>query len=442
MALTPNTTTGTGQVQRGTLDQASVDAVDLLHKFEIYNEYLNRYQEDKTIINWLEETKREAVTDATVYYHYEKNWINPKVLISAKANGTGSSVILTVPSDSAVRVTNLVFFGRGELFGYITAISAPTGSPATVDLTVIPAGSSNLQAGVIATDYLNAYSNAQEEGSSSMTGLKSLPIMFSGKTQIIRSYFDVTGTEATNKVTIKMPNGEEYYMYDQRMNEHIRFKQNIALSFLINPAVSTLTNAGGNDVRVTKGLIQTIRENGIAYANPNTWSVTDFYNLNLALDAERGAKENMFYYGNQLGYGIAQSLTNVMKNGAIQYNAFGNGKDKQRAIDLGFESVRVGDYTYHLAEDSTFKNPQVLAMPGSTYPNKGYIVPADSQNDAVSGAKIPSVQLRYKAAPSENRKYKTWTRDITIDGVDKIRTEELFEGGLEVFGANRMIIVE
>lgn len=443
MALNPNTATATGAVQRGTLDQASVDAVDLLHKFEIYDKYLNRYQEEKTILNWLETTKREQVTDATIFYHYEKTWINPKVQVIAKANGSGTSVVLTVDINSPIRLTNLVFFGRGELYGYVTAIAPNGTNPTTqLDVTVVPAGSYNLQTGVIATDYFNAYSNAQAEGSGSMTGLRNQPLMYSGQTQIIRSYFDVTGTEATNKVTIEMPNGDMYYVSDQRMNEHIRFKKNIAMALLINPNVSSLTDASGNNIRVTKGLLQTIRENGINYATPASWTTTDFYNLNIALDTERGATENMFYYGNQLGVAIAQALTNTMQNGAIQYNAFGEGDSKKKAIDLGFNSIRVDSYTYHLGQDATFKDPQLLAMPGSTYPSKGYIVPADAQNDAVSGSKIPSLQLRYKQAPSENRKYKTWNRDITVDGVDKIRTEELCEMGLEVFGANRMVIVE
>lgn len=443
MALNPNTATATGAVQRGTLDQASVDAVDLLHKFEIYDKYLNRYQEEKTILNWLETTKREQVTDATVFYHYEKTWINPKVQVIAKANGTGSSVVLTVAIDSPIRLTNLVFFGRGELYGYVTAIAPNGTNPTTqLDVTVVPAGSYNLQTGVIATDYFNAYSNAQAEGSGSMTGLRNQPLMYSGQTQIIRSYFDVTGTEATNKVTIEMPNGDMYYVSDQRMNEHIRFKKNIAMALLINPNVSSLTDASGNNIRVTKGLLQTIRENGINYATPASWTTTDFYNLNIALDTERGATENMFYYGNQLGVAIAQALTNTMQNGAIQYNAFGAGDAKGKAIDLGFNSIRVDSYTYHLGQDATFKDPQLLAMPGSTYPSKGYIVPADAQTDAVSGSKIPSLQLRYKESKTENRKYRTWNRDITVDGVDKIRTEELCEMGLEVFGANRMVIVE
>jgi hypothetical protein len=429
-----------GKVTRGNLTEASVDIVDYLHKIDMYNEYINVYQEDKTIINWLESTKRELVSDETNYFHFEKDWINPAIVIVAKDDGSGSSVVLTVDEDSAVRLTNLVFFGKGELYGYVTAISAPSGG--TIDVTVVPAGSYNLQTGVSDGDYFNAYSNAQKEASSSMTSLNSRPLMYSGKVQIIRSGYIVTGSEATNKVTIKLQNGSEFYTTDQELNEHIRFKQAIANALLINPNVSSLSDAGGNNIRVTKGLIQTIRDRGVNYATPTTWSVNDFYNLTIALDKVRGAKENLFYYGNQLGISIDQAITNTMQNGGIQYNAFGAGNDKQKAIDLGFNSIKVGNYTFHLSGDASFNDPQLLAMAGSTYPNKGYIVPADSQNDAVSGAKVPSLMLRYKASPSENRKYKKYELTINDNGVDQIEKGELTECGLQVMGAKRMVIIE
>jgi len=440
MALTPNTATGDGKVARGGLTQASVDIVDLLHKFEQYDKFIDVFQEEKTVVNWLESTKRELVSDATTFYHYEKDWINPAVKVTTKANGAGSTVVLTVPEDSAVRVSNLLFFGKGELFGYVTAISAPSGG--TIDVTVTPAGSYNLQSGVANNDYFNAYGNAQKEGSGEMTSLNSRPLMYSGQVQIMRSFFEVTGTENTNKVTIKMPDGSEYYVSDQRLNEHIRFKKAIATSLLINPAVSSLTDASGAPVRVTKGLLQTIRDRGINYATPTSWSVNDFYNLTLALDTVRGAKENMFYYGNQLGIAIDQSITNVMQNGSIQYNAFGDGDGKKKSVDLGFNSIKVGGYTFHLSADASFNDPQVLAMTGSTYPSKGYVVPADSQNDAVSGEKVPSLMLRFKASPSENRKYRSYTKTIETTGIDKTEFSELTECGLQVMGAKRMIIVE
>lgn len=456
MAITPNLQTATGLSAGGNLTETYLSAVDLLHKFDINPEMMDRYSSfgGPNFLTFFEDMGLAKVTAASTFYNYEKNWLQLGQQIASSSVGTAGTgiagsvnVVLaaaSVDGTPTVRPNDSILF-KNNIYGFVTAV---TNSSGTWTVAVQP------QAGVTATtlnssissgDFFGIYSNAQPDGSTPRSSVISKPLMFSNMTQQFRDEFAISGTEMGNKVTVDGPDGKPYWFSVGEMEALLRFRQAVMFGLLLNPA-SAQQDANGNPIQMTQGLLSLIEQDGINYSltQGGQFGITDFENIGLALDAEAVRNEINFYVGNELSMQINNSLANSMRNGAIQYNSFGQGDGKQRAIDLGFDSVRLGKRSYHIQTLAAMYHPQITALPGFTsFTSGGFMCPVDKQTDAVSGASINSMELRYKVgADGVDRRYRSTKIDFNITAVDKTTVTHIGELGLGVVGRNRFVRVK
>ena len=434
-AITVDTSTANGLGRSGTMYQGFIDEVALLNKFDINSDLYQRYNEAAAgFINTLIATGRESVAVADTYYHYEKDWLTKAQKISAKSAVASGAVTLTIDPSSLdgtnptiARVNDVILF-KNDMKGFITAKPAynqVTFVPATANFTI-----TQIQAAITVGDTFAIIGNAMGEASTKREGINVKPLMFSNRTQITRDADEFTGTVMSNKQVIKVE-GKEYYYLSQELDKHATDK--------IQQAMIALTSEGVdvNGIATTKGLIPSIKSLGIQYSKSPVWTLQDFQNLNIMFDSELAPKELMLGYGNRLGNEIQNALFDVTRNGAVQYGAIGG---EQKALALGFDSVKIGAYTYHLKQEDMFHHKQTLGIAGSNYVNSAYVVPLSMDKDA-KGQNIPSIQLRYKEqGDGVSRKYRTWYKDIETNGdqsKDAMQVECISHWGMQFFGLNR-----
>lgn len=437
----------------GRLTENYVSSVTFLHDREIYHKLYNRYHEE-TIIDFFEQTGRMKPATETTFHHFEKDYIyqNIKIANVSGTPGAGNDVTITLHSSnhnsgrSFPMVTMLALF-KNDAVGYV--IKKDIGNSTAHTITIRPVDNTiDVVAAASTGDLLSFISNAHAEGSGQPGGLISKPIKFQGHHQIFKQTYRVTGTEMTNKIEFKTSNGKMYWMYEGENDTFLKFKSDVSLGLLFNQESKGLTDAEGRDIRVTKGLMQWVRQEGNIYPAPIS-ALSKIDDIIKILDKNRGSKENLWLPGINQDIDIDNVLLDKMVNGAIQYNTFGKGKAKQKAIDLGFNSFRKGSYSFHKKLITEFNHPNITGAQGYSYPNKGLIIPTDSGRDVKTGKKIDSICCRYKKAPHHDRKYihklggmLAPNDNIAPNDIDELAFFYLTERGLQAFGLNRFLVVE
>ncbi len=439
--MPPNTVTGK-------LNETYVSSVDFLHDREIYNILYNRYHED-TLIDFFEQTGRMKSCTETEFHHFEKDYIYQTIQIDAVAGvvGAGNDVTITLNAanhdngKSFPKITDMALVSD-KIPGYV--IAKDTTNPTAHTITIRPVDQDDdIVTASVVGNFVSFYSNAHAEGSGQPEGLISKPLRFTGIVQIFKNHYEVTGSEATNKIEFQAQ-GKYYYMFEGENDTFTKHKMDIAFGLIFNKQSDGLTNAAGEDIRVTKGLYHWILEEGNVYAGGIS-ALTDVDNIIKVLDQQRGSKENLFLTGINLDIDVDNVLIDKLVNGAIQYNTFGKGNAKQRAIDLGFNSYRKGSYSFHKKQLDMLNHQKVTAI--HNFPNIGFIIPTDKGRDVKSGKQIDSICCRYKKAPHHNRRYIHKVTGLhaptgPTNDKDCIGFEYLCEKGLQAFGLNRFMLVE
>jgi len=434
----------------GRLNEQYVSTVDFMHDREIYNKLYNRYHEDD-ILSFFSETGRYKEATETTFHHFEKDWIYQTITVANVAGTAGSGNDVTVTLSAAnhdsgrsfPKINDLVLVNNDKV-GLVIDKNINVSTAHTLIIRPVDQ-SDDLVSAISNGDLLAFYSNAHAEGSSQPEGLISKPLRFEGIHQIFKGHYSVTGSEATNRIEFSTSSGKMYYTFEGEHDAFLKFRMDVSFGLLFNQQSDGLTDNLGREVRVTKGLAQWIREEGITY-NGGITSLTDIDSIIKQLDKQRGSKENLMLLGINLDIDTDNVLIDKMVNGAIQYNSFGKGNAQQRAVDLGFNSFRKGSYTFHKKCVDAFNHPNVSSASNYTWPNKGFIIPTDKGRDVKSGKELDSMCVRYKKAPHMNRMYIHKLGGLLAphptNDVDELSFEYLCEKGLQCFGLNRFVILE
>jgi hypothetical protein len=174
-------------------------------------------------------------------------------------------------------------------------------------------------------------------------------------------------------------------------------------------------------------------------------TMADFDSAVKSLDKYRGAKEMALYAGINLSLDIDDLLASqgAYAAGGANYGTFANNKDM--ALNLGFNSFSRGGYTFHKKTYDLFNRPDLLGAAGFNYNGFGMCIPMDSQKDAKSGEKIPSLRMRFKSANGYSREMEHWLTGGAVlqnktNEVDELRCNYRTERGFEGFAPNRFLL--
>jgi len=277
---------------------------------------------------------------------------------------------------------------------------------------------------------------------------------------IIKESFAVSGTEATNVIYFKVDSqhfGSGYLWYLKgEADTYKRFLDYQELMMIFGKSVSqtqlsaalassSFTEGG---LRGTEGLLDFITNKGQSMdLGSASITMADFDAIVKSLDKYRGAKEMALYAGIDLSLDVDDLLASqgAYAAGGANYGTFQN--NKNMALNLGFNSFTRGGYTFHKKTYDLFNHPKLAGATNFKYPGYGICIPMDTQKDAKSGDKIPSLRIRYKAANGYSREMEHWLTGSAVlknktNTEDNLKCHYRTERGFEGFAANRFMLIK
>ena len=300
-------------------------------------------------------------------------------------------------------------------------------------------------------DVLVVIGNEWAEGTDQPKSILSFPIEYTNKTIIMKESFEVTGSEATNVVWMKVqgPDGKEGYLwYLKGENDtYRRFQNYMEMMMLLGESASNAEVTGAN-INGQQGLLPFIEANGsvLNYA-AGTFNGLDVDDIVKAVDRERGAKENALYAGLNLSLELDDTIAaySAAYNGGAQFGTFANGEEM--ALKLGFKSFTRGGYTFHKSTYDPFSYQGMLGAAGTNYEGYGFLVPMDTRKDARTGDSIPSLRIRYKEAGGYSREMEHWFTGSAVlqdptEETDRLKCHYRTERGFEGYGGNRFVLIK
>jgi hypothetical protein len=439
-----------------------------LHKRDVSEELVKRYG-DQGITGLLELMGAKAPTTQTTFEHYEEAFLHNDLIFQFDSSVSAAGVVseaITVQSSSlhnsksALRIGDILLLEDGTQC-YVQAKSTQTAA------VIFPLTSSGFVSAFSTGVDVNAViiGNAFPEGSAQPEGLTPRIHEYSNQVQIIKESFEVTGSEATNVVYVKVDNqemGSGYLWYLKgEADTYKRFMDYAEIQMVLGQDMSNTTLvAAGNSVsldgssytldtlRGTEGLLPFIENKGQSMdLGASAITMADFDAIVKSLDKFRGAKENALYAGINLSLDVDDLLAaqGAYAAGGANYGTFQN--DKDMALNLGFNSFTRGGYTFHKKTYDLFNHPKLLGATGQKYNGYGMIIPMDTQKDARSGEMIPSLRIRYKAANGYSRDMEHWLTGSAVlqnktNTEDVLKSHYRCERGFEGFAPNRYMLIK
>lgn len=443
---------------------------------DVSEKLVKRYGE-QGITGLLELMGSKAPSSNTTFEHYEETYRHNSIsaTFSSASASNAAEVTLTLAADSynenfigtddyaAVRPGDILRDKDGDMW-YVISSQMPSASTRTVKVHSID-GANQAKTGTGDAYEFAIIGNAHPEGGSQPDGLSPLVHEYSNKCMILKESFEVTGSEATNVVYVKVDNekmGSGYVWYLKGESDtYKRFLDYSEIMMMLGEDITnatleatTTTFAGGNNaannstLRGTQGLLPWIESTGQSMdLGSASITMADFDAIIKSLDKYRGAKEYAMYSGINLSLDVDDLLASqgAYAAGGANYGAFQNSKDM--ALNLGFNSFTRGGYTFHKKTYDLFNHPRLLGATGFNYNGYGVCIPMDMQKDAKSGESIPSLRIRYKAANGYSRDMEHWLTGSAIlqnktNTTDVLQSHYRCERGFEGFAANRYMLIK
>jgi len=435
---------------------ASGDTSALLHKRDVDEQLVKRYG-NQGVTGLMELLGNKKETTNRLFEHYEETFLHNQ-FAGTISGGTGTLTVDQVDTDggdssgankqSAVRDGDLLLGASGNMY-YVTSQTDTNGD----EFLIKNVSDGDLAANDADTEFA-IVGNAYAEQTGQPGGLTPKVHHYSNKCQIIKDSFVVSGSEATNAIYVKVnspKSGTGYLWYLQgEADTYQRFQDYSELAMIVGVGSALLedgaTDGAGSQVKTTEGLLPFIENKGQSMdLGSSAITMADFDAAVKSLDKYRGAKEMALYAGINLSLDIDDLLAaqGAYAAGGANYGTFANNKDM--ALNLGFNSFSRGGYTFHKKTYDLFNRPDLLGATNFKYNGYGMCIPMDSQKDARSGEKIPSLRMRYKAANGYSREMEHWLTGSAVlqnktNETDELRCNYRTERGFEGFAPNRFLL--
>ena len=436
-----------------------------MHKRDVDEHFVKRYG-NQGITGLLELVGAKKECTQTTFSHYEEAFIHNSVKLTGdgtwgtgeetltyttedNTDATGDTSIDGTNTDTPVRVGDLLMNPNGELL-YVTEVA---GTESTGTNGQVKGYSISGSAFTCAADSVVRWSivgNTFAENSDQPAALLPRVHSYENNVMIIKESFEVSGTEATNVIYFKVDNekmGSGYLWYLKgEADTYKRFLDFCELQLIVG--VKNEGNAAISSVRGTEGLLDFIANKGQTMdLGASSVTMADFDAVVKSLDKYRGAKEMALYAGIDLSLDIDDLLAaqGAYASGGANYGTFSN--NKNMALNLGFNSFSRGGYTFHKKTYDLFNHPKLMGADGFNFPGYGICIPMDTQRDAKSGSKIPSLRIRYKAANGYSREMEHWLTGSAVlknktNSEDNLKSHYRTERGFEGFAPNRFMLIK
>jgi hypothetical protein len=447
-----------------------------LHKPHIQSKLVQRFNE--TLTGFLDLAGAKAATDSIEYSRFEKNRVMPKIkATNGGAGAAGAAVAFTVHADAKtdfgsyspydtgvtattkgmpVRLYDVVQIrpAAGTLASagnYITGlVTAVTNNTA---FTVTPLNSADAIPSIAAAQEIIIIGNMNGEGTGFQKSLSTKVTKYTENLQILKSKYEVTGTEKLQALWIDMPAGDRKAFLPGEADGYMTMLKLVDTTCLVGEAVSNTANISelfvdgtletDAPISGTNGVITQALDGGntLNYASLTGVTLADLYDYNTVIDKESADKTNMLNLGIDLDQQLDRELGDRVSNGAISYGVFNF--DAEKAIALNFNKVRLGAYTYEKRCLDAMNDPQVLGADGFGYSYEGLMLPMGMSKVAggsEAGAMIPTLRKRFLANKGVSREMEVnYFEGLSQSdsGLDKDEVRYLSHVGVELQAKNK-----
>lgn len=389
----------------------------------------------------------ELPVNQTSYSHFEDDdWIRPIKLGGSLSSGQGGSqaafnVTLhadDVFTDGGATPAAHLFPRVGDIFMF-PQVTGGVADKTAVVTAVTPGGPTvtlKFQNSAWTTDalssgaYLILAGGQFAEGSGMPDGVIDNLIKKTNYTHIIKEAWGGTGTEMTNGKWVTVTSGGRsirmFYADGQhKMDHRMLYKidgtlmhSNLTSS---SPGIVDPLSGTNRKMQSTMGLLPWIRQEGEEIPYPIggfTMSKFDFIAKRIA--NQKGGKTYMWLHGFDLGTEIENTLTDFLKNTAVDYTS--NSDQQEMIVRIGFKSVIKNGVTHLFKFYGNFNNQNSYGLYPS-FQNRAVLLPVgrakaykDQQKSEYRDA--PMFGYRYKMDGNINRKMVV----ATLNGINGYNT--------------------
>lgn len=448
-----------------------------LHKPEIDSKLVTKFNE--SLSGLLKMVGAVKPTKSIKYTRYEKDRIMPKVL--ADNNGAtpaaGASATFTLASSAQtsfgsfspydtgvshttgavpVRKYDLIMIppatGIASADSYVKALvtsvtpgSSPTFAATPLDSTkTIPTIANTSPVEIV------IYGNAHGEGTGFQKGLVTKVTPYTESLQIVKHKMVVTGTEKLQAEWVD--EAKTKAMLKGEADAYMQMLNFVDLTCLVGEKISNTALAelfvdgtleDDAPIDTTNGAITQALDGGntLNYSSITGLTIADLYNYITVIDKQSAEKSNMLNVGIELDMQLDRELGNRVSNGAISYGMFKFGQEK--AIDLGFNKVKLGSYTFEKRCLKAMNDLQTLGADNFDFPYEALMLPMGTTKvdyGDEQGAIVPTLRKRYLANYGESREMKVVYYDglrQSESGLDREEVRYQAHVGMELIAKNK-----
>ncbi|NND95451.1 MAG: hypothetical protein HKN45_11345, partial [Flavobacteriales bacterium] len=297
-----------------------------------------------------------------------------------------------------------------------------------------------LTAFVDGSEYRKGTAGTQGSLETDVTILENKPI-------ILKDKYEVSGSDATNIGWIKTKQGYYWFLRSEEDTRR-RWEDRLELAMILGNKADAGSAAEVAGYKGTEGFFEAIEKRGNIFSGPAT-TLADWDSILKQFDKEGKIADYMLYCDRDQSLAVDDLLGtfNAGYSGGVSYGVFGN---KEKAVDMGFESFRRGTYNFHKTDWKLLNDPTLLgAVAAGAGKVRAALLPIGTK-EVYDGygegdkIKVPFLHVKYKQSPTESRKYKTWLTG-SVGGVftndnDKMEVHHLSERGLCTVGANNFVL--
>lgn len=372
-------------------NSAYLSAVDFLNRRDILSSLFDIYEEEMTVMDLMELTGKAKPTDQPEYHNFVNDWLyKPATVASATLAASLTTdaddySVGTITLTSAADAPIIQELGMQPATGSIFLVTNVVGAVVTVkSLNTVTSGDAAYTANWTANDTIVFFSNAYGEGTSANENRKSGMIKESNYIQIFKTKHTITDLADASKIELEF-NGKPYYGYKQSYDAYRKHEMDRMYAFILGKKGKTF-DKDGNVVYTTEGLDHYISDNGGILQTVASAGVVDkneFRTLARAMDKSRCPSEYWMWAGGEFDNEVDDLFGTITETtqGGIQYNSFGRGNAKKKAIELGVNSVYLYGKSFHKKRLSALDHQKVTWVNDnsgnnvSKYPGYAYMIP-------------------------------------------------------------------
>jgi len=450
----------------GTTTKNYISSLNFMDYPELLRDVLDVTNEEMYgVMDIMDLTGRLVKTDAVEYEHFtNKHLFKAGVIdtsgIDATNDGTWSGaackdLTVTVTDAAGMPVVGELVQTQQGTIGYVKSLDSTVQFTAQALDTATQSYAIN-DGNLAAGQSLVYFTYAGAEGTTDPAARRPSWKNSKNYVQIFKESGKITEIQKVVKIQVNY-GGKPYVMYKLQNDTLKRFKAKIAYGLLAGRKSKFTDPVSGEQIWTTQGLTNYIQEGDgsvnttggvVKDLSGSTIALSDIKTVSRSLDKKGAPKEYWLWLGGDLAADLDDVLSTDTRliQGGILYNSFGKSNAKQKAVDLGIDSFKIYNRTWHKKIIDAYDHPEVFGATGFTLSTNGFAIPTGKIKIDHSSKAVERLRVRYLEGDGVDLRYlETLTGKLapvptSTESALTVSYESVM--GLEVLGNELFVLFE